>query len=106
MARVLRDGAFEGETHMVTGAAQGIGHAVATAGVAVGIRDRSVDIGGIIENKQIPLVESQTRFHGSGCRALCQKLLIAITPERPQPADECQFRLRREGLACLHPGIT
>lgn len=31
MARVLRDGAFEGETHIVTGAAQGIGHAVATA---------------------------------------------------------------------------
>lgn len=30
MARVLRDGAFEGETHIVTGAAQGIGSAVAT----------------------------------------------------------------------------
>ncbi len=30
MARVLRDGAFEGETHIVTGAAQGIGNAVAT----------------------------------------------------------------------------
>ncbi len=30
MASVLRDGAFEGETHLVTGAAQGIGHAVAT----------------------------------------------------------------------------
>ena len=31
MARVLRGGAFEGETHIVTGAAQGIGRAVATA---------------------------------------------------------------------------
>src|SRR5262245_23892041 len=31
MARVLREGAFEGETHLVTGAAQGIGRAVATA---------------------------------------------------------------------------
>jgi 3-oxoacyl-[acyl-carrier protein] reductase len=31
MARVLRDGAFSGETHIVTGAAQGIGRAVATA---------------------------------------------------------------------------
>jgi len=31
MARVLREGAFEGETHIVTGAAQGIGRAVATA---------------------------------------------------------------------------
>ena len=31
MARVLREGAFEGETHIVTGAAQGIGYAVATA---------------------------------------------------------------------------
>ncbi len=31
MARVLREGAFEGETHIVTGAAQGIGNAVATA---------------------------------------------------------------------------
>jgi 3-oxoacyl-[acyl-carrier protein] reductase len=30
MARVLRDGAFTGETHIVTGAAQGIGRAVAT----------------------------------------------------------------------------
>ncbi len=30
MARVLRDGAFTGETHLVTGAAQGIGNAVAT----------------------------------------------------------------------------
>jgi 3-oxoacyl-[acyl-carrier protein] reductase len=31
MSRVLREGAFEGETHIVTGAAQGIGNAVATA---------------------------------------------------------------------------
>ncbi|MGH7287766.1 MAG: SDR family NAD(P)-dependent oxidoreductase, partial [Myxococcota bacterium] len=31
MTRVLREGAFEGETHIVTGAAQGIGRAVATA---------------------------------------------------------------------------
>ena len=31
MERVLREGAFEGETHIVTGAAQGIGNAVATA---------------------------------------------------------------------------
>ncbi len=31
MARVLREGAFEGETHIVTGAGQGIGNAVATA---------------------------------------------------------------------------
>ena len=30
MARVLRDGAFTGETHLVTGAAQGIGFAIAT----------------------------------------------------------------------------
>ena len=30
MARVLRDGAFTGETHIVTGAAQGIGNCVAT----------------------------------------------------------------------------
>ena len=31
MTRVLREGAFEGETHIVTGAGQGIGNAVATA---------------------------------------------------------------------------
>jgi 3-oxoacyl-[acyl-carrier protein] reductase len=31
MERVLRDGAFEGETHIVTGAGQGIGQSVATA---------------------------------------------------------------------------
>jgi 2,3-dihydroxy-2,3-dihydro-p-cumate dehydrogenase len=30
MAKVLRDGAFTGETHIVTGAAQGIGNCVAT----------------------------------------------------------------------------
>ncbi len=30
MARVLRDGAFTGETHLVTGAAQGIGFAIAS----------------------------------------------------------------------------
>jgi 3-oxoacyl-[acyl-carrier protein] reductase len=30
MAKVLRDGAFTGETHIVTGSAQGIGHAIAT----------------------------------------------------------------------------
>ena len=29
MEKVLRDGAFEGETHIVTGAAQGIGRQVA-----------------------------------------------------------------------------
>ena len=29
MERVLREGAFEGETHIVTGAGQGIGNAVA-----------------------------------------------------------------------------
>jgi 3-oxoacyl-[acyl-carrier protein] reductase len=31
MAKLLRDGAFTGETHIVTGAAQGIGNAIATA---------------------------------------------------------------------------
>ena len=31
MERVLREGAFEGETHIVTGAGQGIGNAVAQA---------------------------------------------------------------------------
>jgi 3-oxoacyl-[acyl-carrier protein] reductase len=30
MAKLLRDGAFSGETHIVTGAAQGIGNAIAT----------------------------------------------------------------------------
>ena len=36
MERVLRDGAFEGETHIVTGAAQGIGHQVAATLAAHG----------------------------------------------------------------------
>ena len=31
MERLLREGAFEGETHIVTGASQGIGNAIATA---------------------------------------------------------------------------
>ena len=37
MARVLRDGAFTGETQIVTGAAQGIGFAIATAALRIGL---------------------------------------------------------------------
>ena len=44
MARVLRDGAFEGETHIVTGAAQGIGRAVATALAEHGAQVLLVDL--------------------------------------------------------------
>ncbi|MDX1650593.1 MAG: SDR family NAD(P)-dependent oxidoreductase, partial [Myxococcota bacterium] len=42
--RVLREGAFEGETHIVTGAGQGIGHAVATMLAAHGAQVVLVDI--------------------------------------------------------------
>jgi len=41
---VLRDGAFEGETHIVTGAGQGIGNAVATALAAHGACVALVDL--------------------------------------------------------------
>ena len=44
MARVLREGAFLGETHIVTGAAQGIGRAVATALAAHGAQVALVDL--------------------------------------------------------------
>jgi len=44
MARVLREGAFEGETHIVTGAAQGIGRAVATALAEHGAQVLLVDL--------------------------------------------------------------
>ena len=54
MARVLRDGAFEGETHIVTGAAQGIGNAVATALAEHGAQVVLVDLdpGRLAEAKQ------------------------------------------------------
>ena len=44
MERVLRDGAFEGETHIVTGAGQGIGNRVAAALAAHGARVVIVDL--------------------------------------------------------------
>jgi 3-oxoacyl-[acyl-carrier protein] reductase len=44
MKRVLRDGAFLGETHIVTGAAQGIGNAVATMLAAHGAQVALVDL--------------------------------------------------------------
>ncbi len=44
MQRVLRDGAFAGETHIVTGAAQGIGLCVAHALAAHGARVALVDL--------------------------------------------------------------
>jgi 3-oxoacyl-[acyl-carrier protein] reductase len=42
--RVLRDGAFEGETHLVTGAGQGIGRCVAAALAAHGARVVLLDL--------------------------------------------------------------
>ena len=44
MERVLRDGAFAGETHIVTGAAQGIGNCVASALAAHGAQVVLVDL--------------------------------------------------------------
>ncbi len=44
MECVLRDGAFEGETHIVTGAAQGIGCRVAAALAAHGAQVTLVDL--------------------------------------------------------------
>jgi 3-oxoacyl-[acyl-carrier protein] reductase len=44
MERVLREGAFAGETHIVTGAAQGIGNRVAAALAAHGARVVLVDL--------------------------------------------------------------
>ena len=44
MERLLRDGAFEGETHIVTGAGQGIGNAVAQALAAHGACVALVDL--------------------------------------------------------------
>jgi 3-oxoacyl-[acyl-carrier protein] reductase len=44
MAKLLRDGAFTGETHIVTGAAQGIGHAIATMLAEHGAQTVLVDL--------------------------------------------------------------
>jgi 3-oxoacyl-[acyl-carrier protein] reductase len=44
MAKLLRDGAFIGETHIVTGAAQGIGHAIATMLAEHGAQTVLVDL--------------------------------------------------------------
>ena len=44
MERLLREGAFEGETHIVTGAAQGIGNAIATALAEHGAQTVLVDL--------------------------------------------------------------
>jgi 3-oxoacyl-[acyl-carrier protein] reductase len=44
MERLLRDGAFEGETHIVTGAAQGIGNAVARCLARHGAQVALVDL--------------------------------------------------------------
>lgn len=44
MQRALREGAFEGETHIVTGASQGIGNRVAAALAAHGARVVVVDL--------------------------------------------------------------
>ncbi len=44
MERALREGAFEGETHIVTGASQGIGFCVARALAAHGARVALVDL--------------------------------------------------------------
>jgi NAD(P)-dependent dehydrogenase (short-subunit alcohol dehydrogenase family) len=44
MERLLREGAFEGETHIVTGAGQGIGNAVARTPAAHGACVALVDL--------------------------------------------------------------
>jgi short-subunit dehydrogenase len=44
MERVLREGAFRDETHIVTGAAEGIGNRMAAALAAHGARVALVDI--------------------------------------------------------------
>jgi 3-oxoacyl-[acyl-carrier protein] reductase len=51
---VLREGAFHGETHIVTGAAQGIGKAVTTALAATGAIHGLVNVGGITRDARIP----------------------------------------------------
>jgi len=57
--RVLRDGAFEGETHIVTGAAQGIGNAVAATLAAHGACVVLVDLdAGRVEQARSELAKS------------------------------------------------
>ena len=61
MERVLRDGAFEGETHIVTGAAQGIGKRVAKALAAHGAQVTLVDL----DEGKLEEVASQIREAGA-----------------------------------------
>ncbi len=61
MEQVLRDGAFEGETHIVTGAGQGIGNAVATVLARHGAQVTLVDL------DKARLEEVRDDIAGLGC---------------------------------------
>ena len=66
MKRVLRDGAFEGETHIVTGAAQGIGHQVAATLAAHGACVVLVDLdAGRVEEARAEIAREASVFPSS-----------------------------------------
>ena len=71
MARILRDGAFTGETHIVTGAAQGIGFAIATMLAEHGAQTVLVDL------DEGRLKEAQAKIAAVGPKPLTARANVA-----------------------------
>ena len=68
MKLVLREGAFLGQTHIVTGAAQGIGHAIAQRGLRAGGGDRAGGVSRLPERRHFRAAPGAgVRRHRHGC---------------------------------------
>lgn len=89
MAKVLRDGAFTGETHIVTGAAQGIGHAIATMLAEHGAQVVLVDL------DDGRLADAQAKIARVGVKPLTARANVA----------EEQDVIRAVGLALEATGV-
>jgi 3-oxoacyl-[acyl-carrier protein] reductase len=75
MAKVLRDGAFTGETHIVTGAAQGIGNAIASMLAEHGAQVVLVDL------DEGRLREAQAKIAPLGPKPLYARANVAEEPD-------------------------
>jgi 3-oxoacyl-[acyl-carrier protein] reductase len=92
MERVLREGAFRGETHVVTGAAQGIGHAVARALAAHGACVALVDL------DPARVAEARDRV---GAEAEVQPLAVAANVAREDDARRAVAQVL-EATGCIN----